>query len=377
VTLDEALREIERREELIAGADHQNAQLEAQAAAMREALKSWRCPECRGAGRYETICRFCGDSTYDHDCVTETRDCCLCAPIRTALAPDAGKALLERLQRVEEDRYDKVQALAAVSTLLCSSQEVPDSWDRYGAVQDARAANARVAALSAVEAGAAAMREALESVLLGSATLLGDGQFKVRQPSWSESKALCETALAPGAGKALLEWKQSAMTALGEWHQARELIGGAQLGDGPKEWAQRVLERLRKAEEHAYDEVQALAAVSTLLLSNQEVPESWNRYGAVQDARGAVVRIARAEAERDTKDRQVVALYQEREQLQRERDEARAVLKKTEWVVDEYPDYCGRCPMCNGYKPGKRYAAWVVVGHDPDCSLKKALGDGG
>lgn len=47
---------------------------------------------------------------------------------------------------------------------------------------------------------------------------------------------------------AQLEWKESAMRALAEWHEARELIGRAQIGDGPIGWAKRVLERLVKAD---------------------------------------------------------------------------------------------------------------------------------
>jgi hypothetical protein len=54
-------------------------------------------------------------------------------------------ALLADRDRLLADVYDKVQALAAVSTILGSSQHVPAEWDRYGAVQDARAVMARLA----------------------------------------------------------------------------------------------------------------------------------------------------------------------------------------------------------------------------------------
>ena len=56
----------------------------ADVARLREALG--KCPQCRGRGKYETDCRYCGDSTYDHNCVTEERDCPTCAPFRAALA---------------------------------------------------------------------------------------------------------------------------------------------------------------------------------------------------------------------------------------------------------------------------------------------------
>jgi hypothetical protein len=38
----------------------------------------------------------------------------------------------------------------------------------------------------------------------------------------------------------LKEWKKSAVHALSEWHAAREIIGGAQIGDGPTQWARRI-----------------------------------------------------------------------------------------------------------------------------------------
>jgi hypothetical protein len=46
----------------------------------------------------------------------------------------------------------------------------------------------------------------------------------------------------------LEEWKESALRALSEWHEARELIGGAEIGDGPIRWAKRIRDRLEKAE---------------------------------------------------------------------------------------------------------------------------------
>jgi len=52
-------------------------------------------------------------------------------------------AAVARAYRAETDADDKVQALAAVSTILTSSQPVPKEWNRYGAVFDARAAVAR------------------------------------------------------------------------------------------------------------------------------------------------------------------------------------------------------------------------------------------
>jgi hypothetical protein len=85
MTLDEATREIERRDELLAYADHRNAELEAQAAAMREALE------------------HCKHRPHEHNpgpefTVTQ------CEVIDRALAPDAGKALLERLEKAERER---------------------------------------------------------------------------------------------------------------------------------------------------------------------------------------------------------------------------------------------------------------------------------
>lgn len=48
-----------------------------------------------------------------------------------------------------------------------------------------------------------------------------------------------------------------------------------------------------------------------------------------------------------------------------ERDEARKVLKGLEWHDVGY--YHPSCPVCHTYKP---------FGHDTDCKLTKALGEG-
>lgn len=101
MTPDEALREIERRDELLAGADHRNAELEAQAAALREALEAveWvtlepdelpGCPFCRRTGP-------CWDAQGNKEGGVHEPDCHVAA----ALASDAGRQLLERLRKAE------------------------------------------------------------------------------------------------------------------------------------------------------------------------------------------------------------------------------------------------------------------------------------
>lgn len=105
-----------------------------------------------------------------------------------------------------------------------------------------------------LEAQCAAMREALElDGQLEGFDCPHDAEHRCRcgeieKDLWARYHAARDRALAIDAGKALLEWKESAMRALGEWHEARELIGGAQLGDGPVEWARRVKERLEDTE---------------------------------------------------------------------------------------------------------------------------------
>ncbi|MFA5943213.1 MAG: hypothetical protein WC876_01965 [Candidatus Thermoplasmatota archaeon] len=48
-----------------------------------------RC-HCHGTGRVDVPCPFCGDSTYDHECPTESRECENCKPLRAALAAPEG-----------------------------------------------------------------------------------------------------------------------------------------------------------------------------------------------------------------------------------------------------------------------------------------------
>lgn len=89
MNLDEALREIERRDEFIAWADQRNAELEAEAAAMREALE------------------HCRHRPHEHNPLpdfTITR----CDVIDRALTPDAGKAFLERAKADEREACAKV-----------------------------------------------------------------------------------------------------------------------------------------------------------------------------------------------------------------------------------------------------------------------------
>lgn len=51
--------------------------------AVIEAAKATKC-RCRGTGKYEGDCRFCGDSTFDHECVYRVYDCTdrLCSAVR-------------------------------------------------------------------------------------------------------------------------------------------------------------------------------------------------------------------------------------------------------------------------------------------------------
>lgn len=91
MTPDEAHREIERREEMLRYDAQRIAELEAQCATMREALEkvSWgSLPIIRAQG-----CRQCLSIA-----IGRHADGCI---VGAALAPDAGRALLERLERAE------------------------------------------------------------------------------------------------------------------------------------------------------------------------------------------------------------------------------------------------------------------------------------
>lgn len=58
--------------------------------------------------------------------------------------------------------------------------------------------------------------------------------------------------------------------------------------------------------------------------------------------------------------------------LIRELREARAMLKRLEWVLDVEGDLI--CPECSGAKPGTTKD--VFIGHAPDCELAKLIGVG-
>lgn len=65
-------------------------------AALRKASKL--CSLCHGSGRYYPHCRFCDDSTFDHECPPK-RDCALdtCVAIRALLADCDGTAVVEEV----------------------------------------------------------------------------------------------------------------------------------------------------------------------------------------------------------------------------------------------------------------------------------------
>ena len=48
---------------------------------------------CKGTGTYESDCPYCGDSTYDHHCKHEIRECFSeqCEKARQAIAKEEGK----------------------------------------------------------------------------------------------------------------------------------------------------------------------------------------------------------------------------------------------------------------------------------------------
>jgi hypothetical protein len=76
---------------------------EAACAQMRAVLVEVRCRLCGDTGTWTSGCSLCGDSSEDHECVERVHACDLksCLAKRAALAPDAGKALLDRLALLE------------------------------------------------------------------------------------------------------------------------------------------------------------------------------------------------------------------------------------------------------------------------------------
>ncbi len=111
--------------------------------------------------------------------------------------------------------------------------------------------------IAELEAQCGALREALEEwlKLTGADRLWSAEEIAAKSEEDPIKKYWCavqnakQLLASTDAGKALLEWKESASNALGLWYEARELIGGALVGDGPMEWAQRVKARVEKAEE--------------------------------------------------------------------------------------------------------------------------------
>ena len=73
----------------------------AQLAQAREALK--KCPACNGHGRVILPCRFCEDSTHDHECEERVVECLTCKPFRAALSPPSEGSGVEAT-RTEQGR---------------------------------------------------------------------------------------------------------------------------------------------------------------------------------------------------------------------------------------------------------------------------------
>lgn len=70
----------------------------AQMATLREAAAE--CPDCGGRGEVDAPCRWCGDSTFDHECEDRRVECSKCRWIRdradaikraTPVSPDQGE----------------------------------------------------------------------------------------------------------------------------------------------------------------------------------------------------------------------------------------------------------------------------------------------
>lgn len=106
-------------------------------------------------------------------------------------------ALLAEVERLSEDRYDKAQALAAVSTLIISNQGVPAEWNRYGAVVDARLLKRDFESASKAAYAAAAERDVLKIEITRAAA---DLRHHVRHgTSFDHVIARLERLTTPGA----------------------------------------------------------------------------------------------------------------------------------------------------------------------------------
>lgn len=121
--VEEYRREVERREEMIAAADHLNAELQAECAAMREALKN--VPVRHAAD--------CAAPTMHQEC-----DCgsSIARMIGDAIAHDAGRALLERLEKLEAHRKTadaliqvEMKRAEKAEAALKLSEEFDQDWD--------------------------------------------------------------------------------------------------------------------------------------------------------------------------------------------------------------------------------------------------------
>ena len=68
------------------------AQLDAAVALLRQTI---RLCECGGTGQWERSCTYCGDSTYDHNCNDEMREC-------TSAICHNARAFLSSLERRDD-----------------------------------------------------------------------------------------------------------------------------------------------------------------------------------------------------------------------------------------------------------------------------------
>jgi chromosome segregation ATPase len=82
----------EQRDALRTEVDRLTRDNEALREALDEALKA--CGLCHGKGHYLTSCSMCHDSTWDHECDDERRECERCTRLLALLAPTPGSEKL-------------------------------------------------------------------------------------------------------------------------------------------------------------------------------------------------------------------------------------------------------------------------------------------
>lgn len=188
---------------------------------------------------------------------------------------------------------------------------------------------------------------------------------------------------------AMLAWRESALRADEEWHKARAMIGGAQLGDGPIEWAGRVLDWLwelgdkivaqRKALNLASNSdklmLDRLRELEAELRESEAFNKDWEEAKArVYEECAKIAKIKLTDAEEQCAEMQLFANEEEQRAIKAEEAiaELEAQCAAMREALEEYGAHGSACMA--GYFEDRPTGLEPYIPRGPcDCGLSEAL----